>query len=154
MQEALHKCTHASHSLKACYALTHPMMALFWPVQVSNMESWCTAQPQGCAAVEAVAWSYRCSCACLHRSEKVVQVLYSSVLSHTYHLSLSFGLKARLMFYLDSCGATTIFVWPGGAAKARGLHHSALDAQHQHSSMQNEDQYLIHIYSQGALTCV
>jgi len=154
MQEALHKCTHASHSLKACYPLTHLKMALSWPVQVSNMESWCTAQPQGCAANEAVAWLYCCSCACLHRSKKVVQAVYSAVHSHAYHLSLSFGVKACLMFYLDSCGATTTFVWPGGAAKARGLHHHALNAQHQHSSMRNEDQYLIQIYSQRALTSV
>ena len=55
---------------------------------------------------------------------------------------------------LDSCGVSTIPVWPGGAAKARGPDHNALDAQHQHSSMRNQDQYLIQIYSQGALTCV
>ena len=82
MQEALHNCTHASHSLKACYALTHLEMALSWPVQVSSMEYCCTAQPQGCAAVDAVAWLSRCSCACLNHSGKVVQVLYSTVLSY------------------------------------------------------------------------
>jgi len=39
MQEALHSCTHASHSLKACYASTHLKMAISWPLQVSNMAS-------------------------------------------------------------------------------------------------------------------
>ncbi len=154
MQEALHKCTHASHSLKACYALTHRKTALVWPVQVCNMVSWCTAQPQGCAAV-AIAWSCRCSCACLHRLKKVAQSCtaqcFHILTACLYHLVLK---HACLIIFLSSRGATTLSVWSGGAAKVRGSHHNALDAQQQHPRMRNEDQYLIQIYSQGALPCI
>ncbi|DBA84364.1 TPA: hypothetical protein ACH3X2_006216, partial [Trebouxia sp. C0005] len=37
--EALHNCTHVSHSLKPCYALTRLKMALSWPVQVGQQRS-------------------------------------------------------------------------------------------------------------------
>ncbi len=84
-------------------------------------------------------WYRSCTAQCFHI---LTACLYHLVLKH-----------ACLIIFLDSCGATILSVWPGGAAKARGSHHNALVAQQQHSSMRNEDQYLIHIYSQGALAC-
>lgn len=75
-------------------------------------------------------------------------------LSAFTYLPLVFVVWSQSMHDLNTCGATISPVWPGGAAKVRGPDHNALDAQHQHSCMRNEDQYLIQIYSQGALTCV
>lgn len=81
---------------------------------------------------------------------------------HVYHHSENQGGIAQLhscqpqpqsLLCVNSSGDGTLLASAGGAAKARRPDCNALDAQHQHSSMRNEDQYLIQIYCQGALTC-
>ncbi|DBB01735.1 hypothetical protein WJX77_008173 [Trebouxia sp. C0004] len=82
---------------------------------------------------------------------------------HVYHHRENHGGIAQVhscqpqpqsLLCVNSSEDGTLLASAGGAAKAGGLHHNALDPQHHYSSMHDEDQYLIQIYSQGALTCV